>query len=290
MNTILVTGAKGQLGSELQEIAHNNTDFTFIFTDYHELDITDEHAVQAFFSTHNIHYVINCAAYTAVDKAETEYEQAHTLNAKAVGILAHVAHKKDIPFIHISTDYVFNGKNHKPYTEDDTIHPESVYGTTKLEGENLALQNHNKTLIIRTSWLYSSYGNNFVKTMIRLGKERDELSVIFDQIGTPTYAYDLATAIIHIISSVDRHTNTFTPGIYHFSNEGVCSWYDFAKEIHAYCNITCTVNPIKTEDYPTPAQRPFYSVLDKTKIKETYSLTIPYWKDSLHACLQKIEL
>ncbi|MFW5851827.1 MAG: dTDP-4-dehydrorhamnose reductase [Bacteroidota bacterium] len=289
MKTILVTGANGQLGSELQEIAGNNSYFSFIFTDYKELDITNTLAVEQFFSSHSIDYVINCAAYTAVDKAETDYAGAKTLNAEAVGILAKEAYRTNIPFIHISTDYVFDGKNFKPYQEDDVVNPQSAYGKTKLEGENLAFAHHEKTMIIRTSWLYSSFGNNFVKTMIRLGKERDELSVIFDQIGTPTYAYDLANTIIHIISSVEKEEHTFTPGIYHFSNEGVCSWFDFAKEIHAYCNITCAVNPIKTEDYPTPAQRPFYSVLDKSKIKNTYSLSIPYWKDSLHTCIKKIK-
>jgi dTDP-4-dehydrorhamnose reductase len=266
MKTILVTGANGQLGSELQEIAGKNSYFSFLFTDYEELDITDRNAVHQFFSSHSIDYVINCAAYTAVDKAETDYERAKILNAEAVGILAKEAHRTNIPFIHISTDYVFDGKNYKPYQEDDVVNPQSAYGTTKLEGENLAFAHHNKTMIIRTSWLYSSFGNNFVKTMIRLGKERDELSVIFDQIGTPTYAYDLANGIMSIIDSVEKNEQSFTPGIYHYSNEGVCSWFDFAKEIHAYCNITCTVNPIKTEDYPTPAQRPFYSVLDKSKI------------------------
>lgn len=289
MKTILVTGANGQLGSELQEIAGKNSYFSFLFTDYEELDITDRNAVHQFFSSHSIDYVINCAAYTAVDKAETDYERAKILNAEAVGILAKEAHRTNIPFIHISTDYVFDGKNYKPYQEDDVVNPQSAYGTTKLEGENLAFAHHNKTMIIRTSWLYSSFGNNFVKTMIRLGKERDELSVIFDQIGTPTYAYDLANGIMSIIDSVEKNEQSFTPGIYHYSNEGVCSWFDFAKEIHAYSSIECTVHSIKTEAFPTPAQRPFYSVLDKSKIKETYTLTIPYWKDSLHACIEKIK-
>ncbi|MDA3881938.1 MAG: dTDP-4-dehydrorhamnose reductase [Bacteroidales bacterium] len=289
MKTILVTGANGQLGSELQEHARNYSHFNFIFTDYGELDITDETAVGSFFSSHTLDYVINCAAYTSVDKAETDYERAKILNAEAVGILAKEAHRTDIPFIHISTDYVFDGKNFKPYQEDDVVNPQSAYGKTKLDGENLAFANHEKTMIIRTSWLYSSFGNNFVKTMIRLGKEREELSVIFDQIGTPTYAHDLADGIISMIDSVEKNEQSFTSGIYHYSNEGVCSWFDFAKEIHAYCNIPCTVNPIKTKDYPTPAQRPFYSVLDKSKIKETYSLSIPYWKDSLHACIEKIK-
>ena len=288
MKTILVTGGNGQLGSELAEIS-NSSPYTFIFTDYLELDITDAHATTSFFQENSIDYVINCAAYTAVDKAEEDTLGAMLLNAEGVHSLANACSFFSIPLIHISTDYVFDGTHHIPYKETDKTNPQSVYGSTKLQGEQLALKANPHTIIIRTSWLYSSFGNNFVKTMIRLGAERDSLSVIFDQIGSPTYARDLADAIHSIIHGVEQKKHAFIPGIYHYSNEGVCSWFDFAKEIHALYGITCNVKPIETNQYPTPAKRPHYSVLNKSKIKSTFGIHIPYWKDSLQECISIIK-
>lgn len=287
MKTVLITGSKGQLGSELQERA-TYIPCNFILTDFEELDISNSTAIASFFKKNSIDYVINCAAYTAVDKAEVEQEQAKKINTKAVQNLAEICASYAIPLIHISTDYVFDGTNHKPYTEDDRVNPQSVYGSTKLEGERIAMSIHPQTIIIRTSWLYSSYGNNFVKTMIRLGEEKKSLSVIFDQIGSPTYAADLAECILGIIKKIETKKATFKPGIYHYSNEGVCSWFDFAKEIHALSGISCKVSPIETKDYPTPATRPHYSILNKSKIKQTYGIEIPYWKSSLKTCLKKI--
>lgn len=287
MATILVTGSKGQLGNELQELA-KQTIHTWHFTDVAELDICNPIAIAGFMSEHTCDFVINCAAYTAVDKAETDTTSVYAINTDAPKNLAQACHKHNAYFIHISTDYVFDGTKHTPYVETDDTNPQSIYGASKLHGENKALQNHTNTCIIRTSWLYSSFGNNFVKTMIRLGKERDSLNVIFDQIGTPTYARDLAQSIIHIIDTTTKNSNSFVPGIYHFSNEGVCSWYDFAKEIHDLTKVTCNVFPIETKDYPTPAKRPHYSVLNKQKIKTTYNISIPHWKESLKECLKII--
>lgn len=284
MKKILVTGAHGQLGSAIRKISDEKSGLDFIFTDSDVLDLTNETAIASFFANNDFQYVINCAAYTAVDKAEGEIRLCTKINRDAVGLLSKACAGKGVKLIHISTDYVFDGKNYKPYTEDDATLPQSVYGQTKLDGENLALQNNRDTVIIRTSWLYSEFGNNFVKTMIRLGKEREWLNVVSDQIGTPTYASDLAEAILAIVLSVD-----FTPGVYHFSNEGACSWYDFTKVIHRMTNIHCDVHPIDSTDYPTPAKRPYYSVLNKKKIKETYGLHIPYWEDSLTKCIEIIE-
>lgn len=281
MKTILVTGAHGQLGSAIQKIADKNNELAFIFTDSDVLDLTNEKAVSDFFNENDFQYVVNCAAYTAVDKAEGEIDLCRKINRDAVGVLARACAGKDAKLIHVSTDYVFDGKNYMPYTEDDATLPQSVYGQTKLEGENLALQNNRDTVVIRTSWLYSEFGNNFVKTMIRLGNEREWLNVVADQIGTPTYASDLADAILSVVLS-----DCFTPGVFHFSNEGVCSWYDFTKVIHRLMNIHCEVLPIGTADYPTPAKRPYYSVLNKKKIKETYGIRIPYWEESLVQCIE----
>lgn len=287
MAIILVTGSNGQLGNEFRELALQST-HSFIFTDVAELDISDLLAISNFIKENPVHYIINCAAYTAVDKAESEIETAKLINATAPENLAAICKSNSIKFIHISTDYVFDGKNYKPYVETDIVNPQSVYGSTKLLGENLALQANNKTMIIRTSWLYSSFGNNFVKTMIRLGKEKESLGVIFDQIGTPTYAGDLAKTIISIVDSIEFSNTEFIPGIYHYSNEGACSWYDFAKEIHELTKVNCNVIPIETKDYPTPACRPHYSVLNKSKIKSTYNITIPHWKESLITCINKL--
>lgn len=278
---ILITGANGQLGSEMQVIAKETPEHTCIFTDVAELDICNEQAVNHFFAHNNIDIVVNCAAYTAVDAAEDNQELCNKLNNVAPGHLARAAQSKGAGMIHISTDYVFNGTNHTPYTEDEPTCPASVYGSTKLAGENNVLDNCDKAVVIRTAWLYSAYGNNFVKTMLRLGRERDTLGVIFDQIGTPTYAKDLAQAIFAIINK------GIVRGIYHYSNEGVCSWYDFTKAIHRIAAITeCTVKPIHTADYPTKAQRPHYSVLDKSKIKKTYDIDIPHWEESLEQMCQ----
>lgn len=280
---ILVTGCNGQLGNEMQLQEKKNPQHTYFNTDVHDLDITDQAAVEAYVSEHEIDCIVNCAAYTAVDKAESNKELCTTLNTVAPAYLAAAVEKRGGKMIQISTDYVFNGTHHTPYQETDTPAPDSVYGSTKLAGE-LGVQKFCKnTMIIRTAWLYSTFGNNFVKTMIRLGKEKSELGVIFDQIGTPTYARDLAVAIMAAINK------GVVPGVYHFSNEGVISWYDFTKAIHRIAGITsCHVKPLHTSEYPTPANRPAYSVLDKTKIKTTYGIEIPYWEESLEECINEL--
>ena len=284
MKNILITGANGQLGNEMRVLSEENKEYTYFFTDVAELDICNEQAVMDFVKANHIQVIVNCAAYTAVDKAEENIEFCTKLNADAVGYLAKAAEANQAEFIQISTDYVFDGTAHTPYRETEPTCPNSVYGSTKLAGEQNALTLCSRVMVIRTAWLYSTFGNNFVKTMIRLGKERDSLGVIFDQIGTPTYARDLARAIYAAIRQ------GVTPGVYHFSNEGVCSWYDFTKAIHRLAGIKdCKVNPLHTEEYPTPAKRPHYSVLDKTKIKNTYHIEIPYWMDSLQSCIAQLE-
>lgn len=280
---ILITGCNGQLGNEMQLLEKENPQHSYFNTDVAELDITDEAAIVKFVEDNEIDGIVNCAAYTAVDKAEDNQELCRKLNTVAPGYLAAAVEKRGGWMIQISTDYVFDGTNHTPYTEDEPTCPNSVYGSTKLEGEQVAQKGCKRTMIIRTAWLYSTFGNNFVKTMIRLGKEKPELGVIFDQIGTPTYARDLAVAIFAAINQ------GVVPGIYHFSNEGVISWYDFTKAIHRIAGITtCHVRPLHTAEYPTPANRPHYSVLDKTKIKQTYNLEIPYWEESLAQCVKKL--
>jgi len=280
---ILITGCNGQLGNEMQLLEKANQQHVFFNTDVHELDITNQDAIETFLETHHIDGIVNCAAYTAVDKAEEDEEFCKLLNSSAPGYLAQAIEKRDGWMIQISTDYVFDGTNNRPYIESDPVCPNSVYGRTKLEGEENVLGACRKSMVIRTAWLYSTFGNNFVKTMIRLGNERSELGVIFDQIGTPTYARDLATAIMVAINK------GVVPGIYHFSNEGVISWYDFTKAIHRIAGIkNCRVRPLHTEEYPTPAARPHYSVLDKTKIKQTYGIEIPYWEESLKDCIGKL--
>ena len=283
MKNILITGANGQLGNEMRVLSAENPEYSYFFTDVAELDICDAKAVLDFVKTNQINVIVNCAAYTAVDKAEESIELCTKLNADAVGYLAKAAEANEAEFIQISTDYVFDGTGHIPYQETEPTCPNSVYGNTKLAGEQNALTFCTRSMVIRTAWLYSTFGNNFVKTMIRLGKERDILGVIFDQVGTPTYARDLARAIFAAIRQ------GVVPGVYHFSNEGVCSWYDFTKAIHRLAGITtCSVKPLHTEEYPTPAKRPHYSVLDKTKIKETYHIEIPYWMDSLQSCISEL--
>ncbi|WP_373074037.1 dTDP-4-dehydrorhamnose reductase [Sulfurimonas sp.] len=284
MHNILVTGANGQLGSEIKELS-SEYENNYFFTDREELDISNEQAVKEYINSNNIDVIINCAAYTAVDKAEDDQENANNINHLAVKYLSEIAKEKSVNMIHVSTDYVFNGKNHKPYVEEDSVNPNSVYGKTKLDGENAMLHiNPKNSIIIRTSWVYSSFGANFVKTMLRLGKERDELGVIFDQVGTPTYARDLAKIILEIQPKIDNENVE----IYNYSNEGVLSWYDFAKEIMRMAKLDCIVNPIETKEYPTPASRPHYSLLNKAKIKKVFNITIPYWKDSLDECLRKL--
>ena len=286
MNNILVTGGNGQLGSELKEITPNFPDFNFLFTDVKELDITDHTAVREFVENNNINVIINCAAYTAVDKAESESELADAINHLAVTNFAQIAKDNNIKLIHISTDYVFDGTNYKPYIETDVPNPKSVYGQTKLNGEQAMQQiNPANSIIIRTSWVYSRFGNNFVKTMLRLAETRDEISVVSDQIGSPTNAADLALAILTILPQIENNSLE----IYHYSNEGVCSWYDFVKSIFEIKGITIKVNPICSAQYPTPAKRPYYSLLNKSKIKIKYILDINYWKYSLNGVLKKIE-
>lgn len=282
---ILVTGANGQLGNEMQVLARENLQHTYFFTDVQELDICDEQAVYAYVSEHKIDIIVNCAAYTAVDKAEDNVELCNKLNNIAPGYLARAAQANGAAMIQVSTDYVFDGTAHIPYTEEEPTCPASVYGSTKLAGEQNVMDHCEKAMVIRTAWLYSIYGNNFVKTMIRLGQERDSLGVIFDQIGTPTYANDLAQAIFAAINK------GVVGGIYHFSDEGVCSWYDFTIAIHRLAGIaSCKVKPLHTADYPAKAPRPHYSVLDKTKIKDTFGIEIPHWEESLKRCINQLRM
>ena len=279
--TILVTGANGQLGTEMRQAAAQYPQYRWVFTDVQELDICDAQAVKACLEREKVDVVVNCAAYTAVDKAEENAELCDRLNHLAPALLAQAAEEVGAALVHVSTDYVFDGTAHLPYREVDTPCPNSVYGRTKLAGEQEVMSRCSKAMIVRTAWLYSPYGNNFVKTMIRLGRERDSLGVVFDQIGTPTYAADLAAAIFKAIE------RGIQPGVYHFSNEGVCSWYDFTLAIHRLAGITtCHVRPLHTDEYPAKAPRPAYSVLDKSKIKQTYDLEIPHWEESLARCLK----
>ena len=280
---ILITGCNGQLGNEMQLLEKDFCEHQWFNTDVEELDITDQLAIEQFIQENQIDGIVNCAAYTAVDKAESNKELCTSLNTVAPAYLAAAVEKRGGWMIQISTDYVFDGTKHTPYVETDTPCPDSVYGSTKLAGEFGVQKFCRRSMIIRTAWLYSTFGNNFVKTMLRLGKEKTELGVIFDQIGTPTYARDLAKAIMAAIAQ------GIQPGVYHFSNEGVISWYDFTKAIHRIAGITsCHVRPLHTAEYPTPAKRPAYSVLDKTKIKETYNIEIPYWEESLKECIEKL--
>lgn len=280
---ILITGCNGQLGNEIQLLEAEYPQHKFFNTDVKELDITNQQAINQFVQENKIDGIVNCAAYTAVDKAESNKQLCTILNSEAPAYLATAIQEREGFMVQISSDYVFDGTKHTPYIETDKPCPDSVYGSTKLSGE-IAVQEHCKqAMIIRTAWLYSEFGNNFVKTMIRLGKEKNELGVIFDQIGTPTYAHDLA---VTILTAIDKGIQ---PGVYHFSNEGVISWYDFTKAIHRISGIhNCYVKPLHTEEYPTPANRPNYSVLDKTKIKQTYGIKIPYWEESLEVCIQKL--
>jgi dTDP-4-dehydrorhamnose reductase len=289
IKTILVTGSSGQLGQSLKAIAKNHPDVDFTFAARTDLDLSSEHTIDDYFQQDHFDLIINCAAYTAVDKAEAEPQLANQINHLAVKQLADIAKHQNTKLIHISTDYVFNGQQYRPYIESDDVAPQSVYGDSKLKGEQaLITALPSNGFIIRASWVYSEYGTNFVKTMLRLGQERDSLNVIFDQVGTPTYAHDLAAAIMTIVVSEIFNQQHVPTELYHYSNEGVCSWYDFAKTIFELSDIDCNVSPIETKDYPTPATRPHYSLLNKAKIKQQYAMTIPYWKDSLKQCLINI--
>ncbi len=281
---ILITGAEGQLGLEFQKISKNSINNLF-FTDIHNLDITQIEDIEKFIIKNKINYIINCAAYTAVDDAEVEKDKAYLINCLAVENIASISKKYDIKLVHISTDYVFDGENNRPYLEFDKTEPKSIYGLSKLKGETEIFKINCDSLIIRTSWLYSNNGKNFFNTIKKLSKEREFLNVVFDQIGTPTYAYDLANAIMQIIDSNIKIENV---EIYHFSNEGVCSWYDFAVEINKLNNSNCIINPILSNEFPTKAQRPKYSVLDKNKIKNKFGIKINHWRESLLNCYQEL--
>ena len=285
MESILITGANGQLGNALRNICGNDENYLFYFTDVQELDICDKGQLNDFVKVHNICLIVNCAAYTAVDKAEDERELCFKINRDAVRNIGEAAAENMAKVIHISTDYVFDGQGNYPYKEDDPTAPQSVYGHSKLEGEKALLSACKDSIIIRTAWLYSETGNNFVKTMLRLGKERDSVGVVNDQRGTPTYASDLAGTIQTIWKS-----ERFVPGIYHYTDEGVCTWYDFAVKIFELLGLKCEVKPLTTAEYPTKAKRPAYSVLDKTKIKETYPVHIPKWEESLNSAIRNLKI
>jgi len=286
---ILVTGGNGQLGREIQELAPAYSRFEFVFLSREDMPINNFELVRVFFNSVKPVYCINCAAYTAVDKAESERDLAFQVNGESVGVLAAICKEHDTKFIHVSTDYVFNGEGNYPYTENFPTDPVNVYGASKLEGERQAMQLNPDAVIIRTSWVYSSFGKNFVKTMIRLMNEKDEIKVVNDQIGSPTYAADLGEVILKIIYDLDLQPAEWKPGIYNFSNEGIISWFEFAQAIKELINCPCDVKPITTADYPTPAKRPAYSVLDKTKIQETFGVQLKDWKESLAICIEKIK-
>jgi len=286
---VLITGAKGQLGSEIKELAANYRKLDFVFKDLPDLNICNFNLLQSFIIDNNINAVINCAAYTAVDRAEEDAKTAEQVNSMGVANLVNALQAVNGKLIHISTDYVFDGNHFLPYKESDAISPIGVYGETKREGELAVIKSNLDAIVIRTSWLYSSYGNNFVKTMLRLGNEKEELGVIFDQVGTPTFARDLAKTCLEILSESTSANINKNGNLYHYSNEGVASWYDFAISIMEMGVVNCKVNPIQTKDYPTLAKRPQYSVLNKSKIKTDFKIEIPYWRDSLKNCIAKIK-
>jgi dTDP-4-dehydrorhamnose reductase len=288
MAVILITGANGQLGSELKSVSKSYYGYDFIFTDIEELDLTDPGQVSLFIKKNEPDWIVNCAAYNLVDKAETENEKAMLVNSTAVRNISESIKGSDCRFIHLSTDYVFSGNANVPYDENAVPDPQTSYGRSKLAGEKAA-QMHNRSMIIRTSWLYSSYGANFVKTILSKAREKDSLRVVFDQTGTPTWAADLAETIMNIVSSVIRNQVAFNAGIYHYSNEGVCSWYDFALAIAQEAGLNCKVNPILSNEFKSVAKRPSYSVLDKSKIKENYNLEIPHWRESLKKCIDQMK-
>jgi dTDP-4-dehydrorhamnose reductase len=286
---VLITGSNGQLGSEIKELAIKYKKTDFIFKDLPELDICNFEALQAFILVNNINAVINCAAYTAVDKAEEDAEIAEQVNSKGVINLVNALQTVNGKLIHISTDYVFDGNHFLPYKESDPVNPIGVYGETKRAGELAVINSAIDSIVIRTSWLYSSFGSNFVKTMLRLGSEKENLGVIFDQVGTPTFARDLAKTCLDILTGVNALKISKAGNLYHYSNEGVASWYDFAISIMELGGVNCKVNPIQTKDYPTLARRPHFSVFNKSKIKTDFEIEIPYWRDSLKDCIEKIK-
>ena len=285
MAVILVTGANGQLGSEIRAASKNYYGYDFIFTDTDTLNISSAEETAVFIKNNSPDWIINCAAYNLVDKAEIEPDKAMIVNSKAVKNIAEAIRGSETRLIQLSSDYVFDGEANAPYKEDDDTNPQGAYGRSKLEGEKAALL-HNRTMVIRTSWLYSSYGANFVKTILSKAKEKDSLKVVYDQTGTPTYAADLGEAILNIVSGVIKNRMAFTAGIYHYSDEGVCSWYDLALETVKEAGINCKVYPILSNEYPSAAKRPSYSVLDKSKIKDTYNIEIPHWRESLKKCIK----
>lgn len=285
---ILVTGSNGQLGLEIKDLITNYKDFNFFFRDLPELNICNADALDTFITNQKINAVINCAAYTAVDQAEEDLEIAEQVNSIGVLNLVNALKKVNGKLIHISTDYVFDGNNFLPYQESDEVNPIGVYGNTKRSGELFIINSDIDSIVIRTSWLYSAYGNNFLKTMLKLGHERDELGVIFDQVGTPTNASDLAKTCLDILLDKSSDNISTREKIYHYSNEGVTSWYDFAIAIMEFGSLDCKVRPIETKDYPTSAKRPHYSVLNKSKIKTDFNIQIPYWRDSLVKCILKL--
>ncbi len=291
MPILLITGSNGQVGNELQQLAEQYPNWRFIFTDVDDLDITSSDAVFEYFKKYDIDYCINCAAYTAVDKAESNEALATAINVDGPKHLAQACTLHEAKLIQLSTDYVYHNDQNAPFKEGDTTNPQSVYASTKLAGDQVAQQIHPTTMVIRTSWVYSTFGHNFVKTMRRLGKERDQLNIVFDQIGTPTYAHDLASAMLTIIHKIEEDviSDNLFGGIYHYSNEGVTSWYDFARAVFDLSGIECATFPIETVQYPTPAKRPPFSVLNKGKIKAAFDITIPHWRDSLAKCVQKLE-
>jgi dTDP-4-dehydrorhamnose reductase len=287
MISVLVTGANGQLGSEIRRISAEYPEISFFFTDIGELDLTNRKAVKDFLDANPVHYLVNCAAYTAVDRAEDEPEAAMLLNGTAPGILASEAARRNIQLIHLSTDYVFDGEKNHPYREDDPVNPRTVYGKTKLGGEK-AVRESGKGIIIRTSWLYSVSGHNFVKTILRLSEEKDRLRVVFDQTGSPTNARDLARAVLEMIREEHRGGRKPRYDLYHFSNQGICSWYEFALAIVGLSGSECAVEPVESKDYPTRTVRPRYSVLSTAKLRSDYPVDIPHWRDSLRECMKEL--
>lgn len=286
---VLIIGGEGQLGTALNNLASSQTFASFEITTIDLLDLSQEDNIRIFFAGKKYDFVVNCSAYTAVDKAETDRDTAFLLNALAPGWIGKYAAQMHAGVIHVSTDYVFDGTANTPLTPEMPVNPVSQYGKSKLEGELHLMAENPDSIIIRTAWLYSPYGQNFMKTMLRLASERDELNVVFDQVGSPTSATDLATAIMRILQMASENRESFIPGVYHYANEGVCSWYDFAIMIFKLAGISCKVNAVRTDAYPTPARRPAYSVMDKRKIKEQFGLTIPYWVDSLEAVIENYQ-
>jgi dTDP-4-dehydrorhamnose reductase len=287
MTPVLITGCRGQLGSEIQRISGKFPEMLFSFTDLEELDITRPADIRSFLDNNPVKFLVNCAGYTAVDRAEDDTAMAYLLNADATGYLSTISAERGIQLIHLSTDYIFDGEKNHPYTENDPANPQTVYGKSKLQGEQ-ALQKSGSGIIVRTSWLYSSFGNNFVKTILRLSGEKQQLNVVFDQTGCPTYARDLAMAILEMIRIETKKDHLPRVDIYHYSNQGICSWYEFATSVIDFAGTGCKILPVESKDYVTRAKRPRYSVLSKEKMIHTYGIPVPHWKDSLKECIAEI--